>query len=99
MSRLTGLLDIDGIEIKEGDTVMKQYIDPVGRLHDELDSDSRATVTWEHGAFVVRRGRIWYCIQEYCKREEGEYISNYGTEIVLSNQTILKVVSSVEVEV
>lgn len=93
--KATGLYDIDGKEIYEGDTVQGLYVTPFGKLTDQLDESQEGVITWEFGAFVLRQGKRWTVLQDFCKREEGEYISNYGSEIILRSMTTLKIIKSV----
>lgn len=77
----TTLTDRNDIELCEGDYIKFQYVDPMGRLSDELD-DEIWVIEFDHGSFIGRslkenhRTRI---LRDYLERREGEYIPNYGT--------------------
>jgi len=77
----TTLTDRNDIELFEGDYIKFQYVDPMGRLTDEL-RDEIFVIEFDHGAFIGRslkenhRTRI---LRDYLERREGEYIPNYGS--------------------
>lgn len=77
----TTLTDRNDNELFEGDYIKFQYVDPMGRLTDEL-RDEIFVIEFDHGAFIGRslnerhRTRI---LRDYLERREGEYIPNYGS--------------------
>jgi hypothetical protein len=76
----TTLTDRNDIELFEDDYIKFQYVDPMGRVTDEL-RDEIFVIEFDHGAFIARslkekhRTRI---LRDYLERREGEYIPNYG---------------------
>lgn len=76
----TTLTDKNEIELFEDDYIKFQYVDPMGRLTEELD-DEIWVIEFDHGSFIARslkeshRTRI---LRDYLERREGKYIPNYG---------------------
>lgn len=77
----TTLTDKNEIELFEDDYIKFQYVDPMGRLTDELE-DETWVIEFDYGSFIARslkeshRTRI---LRDYLERREGKYIPNYGT--------------------
>lgn len=76
----TGLVDVNGREIKIGDKIKFCYVDPMGHCNPDSFSDLKYTVAFEQGCVVgVRPERNAKVLRGYMKTVEGKYISNYGT--------------------
>jgi uncharacterized phage protein (TIGR01671 family) len=89
----TGLKDKNGREIYEGDVVVKPYVDPLGGLHTDTE-DGRFRVGFEHGQFVLYR-REPQALVDWCEKEQGEYVSNYGNLTVVKDKTVLEVIGNI----
>lgn len=89
----TGLLDRNSKEIYEGDVVTIPYVDPMGGLHTDTPNGS-SKVGFENGQFVIYRTEP-QALVEWCKKEKGEYVSNYGNLTIVSDTTILEIIGNV----
>lgn len=93
----SGLLDLNGKEIKLGDKVLFPYITPFGDIDDFC---YEGVIEFKHGSFVLTPTKydgekLFYTfnpLYKWCKKEEGKYISNVGNIEVVSNICVLKVV-------
>ena len=77
----TGLKDINGIDIYQGDIVAMPFINPMGGIQLELQ-DFTSEVFFERGSFLVYCNDLKpekHTIENWIERCEGEYKSNYGT--------------------
>lgn len=79
----TGLLDIKGKQICNGDIIVPLYVTPFGDLTKELDYDNKGIVVFENGCFSLKRKeRNNIMLSTFLRYKEGEYISNYGNLII-----------------
>ena len=90
----TGLVDLNGIPLNEGDSIRFAYIDPVGNPYkDDIDEDV-FKIEFTHGLFIARKEKnpaIWTPLYQHVETRDGEYISNYGYPIEFVNNTLLAV--------
>ena len=98
----TGLIDLNGTEIKLGDKFRFVYIDPLGKVYkDDLD-DGLYEIDFDHGAVVANyieghgvEAENPRLLRNWIETEEGRYISNYGNLTVFTNNVVLgKVIDS-----
>jgi uncharacterized phage protein (TIGR01671 family) len=93
LMQFTGLLDKNGKEIYEGDVVKIPYIDPMGGLHQETEN-GRSKVGFESGQFVIYRIEPQGLI-EWCEKEKGEYVSNYGNRTIVKDKTVVEIIGNI----
>ena len=77
--QFTGLKDVNGADIYEGDIVAMPYVDPMGGIH--YQNDFLSDVIFERGCFQVWCNELKperHNIESWIERTEGEYKSNYG---------------------
>ena len=89
----TGLLDRDGKEIFEGDIVSIPYVDPKGRIDIETEN-GRSKVGFVHGQFVFYSTEP-IALYDWCEKDKGEYVSNYGNLTITKDKTYIKVIGNV----
>lgn len=75
----SGILDINGTEVKAGDVIVLPWIDPIGNIHERFDEhDERVKVVFDHGCFGYYLNSFFYPLFEWQLKEKGEYIPNVG---------------------
>lgn len=90
------IFDRNNKEIKKGVTIKKLYIDPMGRLTDEVDLDfpaAKIVFEFQTLGFWNKYGE-YESIFSYLDRESGEYIPNYKNKTILHNKASTLVVVS-----
>jgi hypothetical protein len=90
------VFDKNGKEIKKGVTIKKLYIDPMGRLTDEIDLDfpeTKIVLEFQTLGFWNKYDE-YESIFSYLDREKGEYIPNYGNKTIIHNKASTLVVVS-----
>lgn len=99
VERSTGVLDIHGIEIKEGDIVGVPHVYPFGQVGDDLSY--KAKVSFRNGAFFL--DYIDYgsytenvLLFNWLEKETGEYVPNYGNKKIVRNTSLLKILDKQE---
>jgi len=90
----TGLVDLNGSPLNEGDSIRFAYIDPAGKPYkDDIDEDI-FKIEFTHGLFIARKENnpaIWTPLYQHVETREGEYISNYGNAVEFVNNILLAV--------
>ena len=82
----SGILDRNGVEVKEGDTLIFPWISPIGEISN--DPGFEAQVVFKHGAFGVELKTEFVPLLNWLNRTKGEYVPNYGNKIELSDKGI-----------
>lgn len=83
----TGLLDVHGFELIEGDYVGVPYITPLGELTTEIDF--KAQIVFYMGCYGYWHERRFTPLMDWCKRGKKEYVANVGEIYELLPQTYL----------
>lgn len=97
----TGLIDMNGVEIKEGDYISLPYTDPLGTCYveDGPEGHIRLKVVLDHGAFVAVdetnpegiSDAVSYhktVLRDLVKtKSSNKYVSNYGVPDVFDGNT------------
>jgi hypothetical protein len=86
----SGILDKNGKEIKEGDSVAFPYIDPLGNVCDDVDFV--ATVIFKHGCFGYDRPNRFVPLLDWSIKAEGEYVPNMGVKEIISDKYLFWVI-------
>ena len=81
----SGIFDKNGIEIKEGDTLVFPYVDPMGGLH-ENDPNFEASVVFKHGCFGYETKTNFIPLMNWSKIKHGEYVSNHGNKTIILDE-------------
>ena len=79
----SGIFDKNGIEVKEGDTLIFPYVTPMGDL-DKDNEDFRAKVIFNYGCFGYKR-IDFVPLLRWLKKEQGDYEPNYGNKTIIQN--------------
>ena len=90
----TGLVDLNGIPLNEGDLIRFAYIDPAGKPYKEYIGETVFRIEFTHGLFIARKEEnpaIWTPLYQHVETREGEYISNYGNAVEFVNNILLAV--------
>ena len=90
----TGLVDLNGIPLNEGDSIRFAYIDPVGKPYKDDIDETVFKIEFTHGLFIARKEKnpaIWTPLYQHVETKEGEYISNYGNAVEFVNNILLAV--------
>lgn len=80
----SGIFDKNGIEVKEGDTLIFPYVTPIGELTN--DEDFRAKIVFKHGCFGYETEINFVPLFEWQLREKGDYVSNCGNKIIYTGK-------------
>lgn len=93
--RYLELKDLEGNELYEGDKIKLAYVDPFGRVHKEMLGGLTYEIRYKAGSYWLMTSpydKIPIPVIDYVERHEGDYISNYGNEIVYGDTVnVLKV--------
>ena len=90
----TGLVDLNGIPLNEGDLIRFAYIDPMGKPYKDYIDETVFKIEFTHGLFIARKEKnpaIWTPLYQHVETKEGEYISNYGNPVEFANDILLAV--------
>lgn len=94
----TGLWGTNGMRIWTGSIVDVPYVDPLGNVHTEKDNVLDQTIVkFQKGEFVLapyESQPVPESLTEWRKREEGEYIPNFGKKTIWKKDTYLRVVGN-----
>ena len=83
--RKSGIIDENGVEIKEGDMIQFYYIDPMGKMHREEKGDLEKVV-YKYGAFGYDAVTKFVPLFYWNGTTDGGYIPNKGTKHVYTNE-------------
>jgi len=86
------IFDINNKEVKEGDTLSIPYIDPVNNLHVDTE-DFQVVVIFKHGCFGYNGNLRFVPLFEWSEIRKGDYIPNWGTEEIITDNYLFKIVS------
>lgn len=94
----TGLWGLNGNKIWTGSIVAVPFIDPMGNVHtEEGNSIDETVVKFQKGEFVLasyKHQPVPESLIEWRKREEGDYIPNYGKKTIWKKETYLRVIGN-----
>ena len=79
----SGIIDKNGIEIKEGDTICLPYITPMGELTEEVDKERE--VVFRFGCFGYWNETYFVPLIDWMTKETGDYVPNQGNKIVYTD--------------
>lgn len=94
VERCSGVKDKHDKLIYEGDIITKLYVDPSGRVTNELDTDFVYEVKFKYGVFGIETKTKFIPLQEFFIKSKGEYISNHGNKIIYG-KSILAIVGNI----
>lgn len=80
----SGIQDKDGKEIKAGDKIGLFYVDPMGKMHGEIDSVKE--VIFKHGCYGYLTHTRFVPLLNWATVKTGKYISNEGNIEIISDR-------------
>ncbi len=81
----SGIFDKNGIEVKEGDTLIFPYITPMGDVCED-DPNFEAEVKFKHGCFGYETKTNFIPLVEWSKKKSGEYVPNCGNKTIILDE-------------
>ena len=85
----SGIFDKNKIEVKEGDTVLFPYVDPKGRVTDEIDFSKK--IEFKFGCFGYWTETRFVPLMDWMETDRGDYVPNCGNKTVYTEKYYFEV--------
>lgn len=80
----SNIFDKNGKEVKVGDTIAFPYIDPMGKITDDVDFTRK--VVFKYGCFGYETQTSFVPLIEWMKIRHGEYVPNCGNKTIYTEE-------------
>ena len=90
----TGLVDMKGEPLFNGDIIQLAYLDPLGLPHEGDIEEDKYQIEFDHGAFIARKIGATYrkvVLRDFIETRLGQYIPNFGYETLFVNNVVFAV--------